>query len=217
MTEAAWVQAFATVALILVTAWYVFHTWRIAQQTGDAAAAARDSADAAKESAQASRDLVRLEQQKLALAEREREEDRRHMARQLHEELQGFLTFWTQVEGAAKESRSQALQVEGIAALAVDRSRSAVFDADRLRLHLLGRELAADITGCYALLRQAMVGLGNAQELAHQQRGAETSRAASNVGRSAWQAFTSAVKDGEEAVTAAKQLLPKLDAVAAEE
>jgi len=215
MTAAAWVQAIATVALILVTGWYVYHTWRIAQQTREAAAAAHESADAAKESAQASRDLVSLEQQKLALAEREREEDKRHLARQLSAELEEFLTFWPQVEDAAKESRSQALQAERIATLAVGRSRSAVFDAERPRLYLLGRDLATNVTSCYALLKQGLVGLGTSQELAHLQRSAETSRAAANVGGSAWQAFTSAVKVGEEAVTAAKQLLPKLDAVAA--
>lgn len=215
MTAAAWVQAFATVVLIFVTGWYVFHTGRIAQQTKAAATAARESADAAKQSAEAARDLVELEQQKYALAERERDEEKRHLARQLLAELQGFLTFWTQVGDVAKESRSQALRAERIATLAVGHSRSAVFDVQRPRLHLLGQDLPAEVTSCYALLKQALEGLLNAQDLAHRQRSAETRGAAANVGQSAWEAFTSAVEIGGEAVTAAKQLLPKLDAVAA--
>jgi hypothetical protein len=214
MTEAAWVQAFATIVLIIVTGWYVLHTSRIAEHTKAAATAARESAEAAKQSAQASRDLVELEQQRLALAEREREEDKRHLARQLRAELQRFLVFWPQVQDTAKESRSQALRAEAVATLAVGRSRSAVFDVERHRLHLLGQELAAEVTGCYALLKQALDGLLNAQGLAHRQRSAETRGSAANIGTSAWQAFTSAVRDGEAAVIAAKQLLSKLDAVA---
>lgn len=63
MTAAAWVQAVATVALILVTACYVYHTWRIAQRTGQAA-------DAARESAEAARDLLELERTRMAQAHR---------------------------------------------------------------------------------------------------------------------------------------------------
>lgn len=63
MTAAAWVQAIATLALILVTAWYVYHTWRIAQRTSEAADAARESAEAAKE-------MVRLERSRLVQSRR---------------------------------------------------------------------------------------------------------------------------------------------------
>lgn len=63
MTAAAWIQAIATLALILVTAWYVYHTWRIAQRTAQAA-------DAARESAQAAKEMVGLERQRMILSQK---------------------------------------------------------------------------------------------------------------------------------------------------
>jgi len=63
MTAAAWVQAIATVALILVTAWYVYHTWRIAQRTAQAA-------DGARESAQAAKEMVGIERQRMILSQK---------------------------------------------------------------------------------------------------------------------------------------------------
>ena len=65
MTAAAWVQAIATVALIMVTGWYVYHTWRIAQRTGDAADAATESSAAAQRSAAASEQMVKIELERL--------------------------------------------------------------------------------------------------------------------------------------------------------
>jgi len=68
MTAAAWLQAAATCVLIVVTAFYVLHTWRIVQLTAEAANAARDSACAAKQSAESAEKLVKLEQRKAMLA-----------------------------------------------------------------------------------------------------------------------------------------------------
>ena len=89
-----WIQALATIVLVIVTLVYVRHTRRMATESTKAAKSAGESVEAARE-------LVRLERNKLALAhereDMEREREKRFLAEALADELRGLLARWDEI------------------------------------------------------------------------------------------------------------------------
>jgi hypothetical protein len=187
-----WLVA-VTIALVLVTVFYAYQTYRLVRET-------RRISDATR----------KMEQ------ERQQEEKRMVagvLVAELHEHFVRVTSVLNPRLGKAEERSSD----EAIA-WCLDSMRTGFFDTAGSRLFLLGPDLLYRTTECYGLIRRTLDEARQAQSLAIQSRihpfANERGTALSKAGQLAKKAHDSALPHGAEALTAIEALLPLLSAVA---